>query len=171
MMRLMMATKGCGQLMSNDTYFFDIWFGRVKTAEQAIAEGVDYCGLLKTSHRGFFLAKFEMLMKKWPGGSYLVVKSTPSVPGDRPNISIGYKYNSRKVQGFIATEWAGITEPGDPYLSRYPENYYNVSVLPVVLSHLLGRYYNAYNAIDNHNSMWQSDLALEKYWMTQSGYF
>ena len=33
MKRLMMATKGCGQLASNDTYFSDIWFSGVKTDE------------------------------------------------------------------------------------------------------------------------------------------
>ena len=30
---LALATKGCGQLTSNDTYFADIWFSSVKTAE------------------------------------------------------------------------------------------------------------------------------------------
>ena len=36
---------------------------------------------------------------------------------------------------------------------------------------LLGRYFNARNAIDNHNRMCQSYLLLDKYWVTQSGYF
>ena len=31
MKRLMMATKGCDQLTSNETYFYDIWFSGVKT--------------------------------------------------------------------------------------------------------------------------------------------
>ena len=33
MKRLTMATKGCGQLTPNDTYFSDIWFNGSKTAE------------------------------------------------------------------------------------------------------------------------------------------
>ena len=33
MKRLHIANKGCGQLTSNDTYFADIWFSSVKTAE------------------------------------------------------------------------------------------------------------------------------------------
>ena len=37
------------------------------------------------------------------GGSYLAMKSTPIVTGERPLLAIGYKYNSRKVLGFIAT--------------------------------------------------------------------
>ena len=40
--RLPMAKKGCGQLNSDDTYFADIWFSGVETAEEAMAEGVDY---------------------------------------------------------------------------------------------------------------------------------
>ena len=92
-------------------------------------------------------------MKDWPGGSYLVLKSNPRFPGESPLMAIGYKYNSRKVLGFIATEGAGSTEPGDPYLSRFPDIYYNVPVRPVVRPHFLGRYFNACNAIDNQNRM------------------
>ena len=53
------------------------------------------------------------------------------ISGERPLLAIGYKYNSRKVLGFIATEGAGITEQGDTYLSRFPDIYSNVSVHPV----------------------------------------
>ena len=86
-------------------------------------------------------------MKDWPGGSYLFLKSTPRFPGERPLLAIRYKYNYGKVLGFIATEGAGSTEPGDPYLSRFPEIYSNVSVRSVVRPHLLGRYFNACNEI------------------------
>ena len=166
-----MDTKGCGQLTSNDTYFYDRWFSEMKAATEAMSEGVDYCAPTKTIHNGCYLATLEKLIKDWPGGSYLVLKSTPRFPGESPLLAIGYKYNSRKVLGFIATEGAGSTEPGDPYLSRFPDIYSNVSVRPVVRPHLLGRYFNACNAIENHNRMRQSDPVLEKYWMTQSGYF
>ena len=36
---------------------------------------------------------------------------------------------------------------------------------------MLGRYFNACNEIDNHNRTRQSDISLEKYWVTHSGYF
>ena len=110
-------------------------------------------------------------MKDWPVGSYLVMNSTTRVPVGRPLLVIGYKYNSSKVLGFISTEGAGIITPGDTYLSHFPHIYFNISVHPVVRPHVLGRYFNAYNAIDNQNRMRQSDLALDKYWVTQSGYF
>ena len=32
-------------------------------------------------------------------------------------------------------------------------------------------YFNTCNAIDNHNRMRKSDIVLDKYWVTQSGYF
>ena len=63
-----MDKKGCGRLMSNDTYFSDIWFSGVKTAEEEMDEGVDYYGPTKTSHKGFCLATLEKFMKYWPGG-------------------------------------------------------------------------------------------------------
>ena len=81
MKRLAITTKGCGQLTSNDTYFDGIWFSSVKPAEEMAAAGVDYYGPVKTSDKGFCLATFEKLIKGWPGGSYLVMKSTPIFPG------------------------------------------------------------------------------------------
>ena len=169
--RLAIATKGCGQLTSNDTCFADSWISSVKTAEEAMAAGVNYFRPVKTSHKGFCLATLEKLIKYWPGGSYLFMKSNPRVPGGRTHLAIGYEYNYRKFLGFIAAKVSGSTEPGDPYLYRFPEMYYNVSVRPIVCPHLLGRYYNARNAIYNHNRMHQYDIALDKYWVTQSGFF
>ena len=55
MKRLLMSTKGCVQLTSNDTYFSDIWFSSVKMSEEVMAAGVDYCGPLKTNHKVFFI--------------------------------------------------------------------------------------------------------------------
>ena len=68
-------------------------------------------------------------------------------------MAIIYKYSSRKVLGFFDTDGEGITESGDPYLSSYPDNHYNGSVCPIVITHLLGRYFNACNAIENKNRM------------------
>ena len=91
MKRRSIATKACGQLTSNDTYFADSWFSSIKMAEEAMAAGVNYCGPVKTSHKGFCLSTLEKFMKDWPGGSYLVMKSNTRVLGGRPLLSIGYK--------------------------------------------------------------------------------
>ena len=66
MKRLIMDTKGCVQLMSNYTYFYDIWFSGVKTAEEEIYEGVDYCGPGKTIQKRFCLDILEKLTKDFP---------------------------------------------------------------------------------------------------------
>ena len=97
MNRLAMAAKGCVQMTSNYTYFYGSRFSYVKTAEEAIAAGFDYCGTAKTSYKEFCLAILENLMKYWPGGSYIFIKSNTRVPGVIPLLYIGYKYNSRKV--------------------------------------------------------------------------
>ena len=63
MKRLMIDTKSCGQLTSNDTYVADIWFSVGKINDEAMSDGVDYCGPVKMSHKGFCLATFKNLMK------------------------------------------------------------------------------------------------------------
>ena len=149
--RLSINNKGCGQLTSSDTYFAGIWFSYIKTAEEAMAAGVNYCRPAKTIHKGFCLGTFENLMKDWSGGSYLVMKRNPRFPGGIPLLDSGYRYNYRMVLGFIATEGAGSTSLGDTYLSRFPDNYSNDSVFPIFRPHFLDSYFNACNSIDNHN--------------------
>ena len=36
---------------------------------------------------------------------------------------------------------------------------------------MIGRYFSARNEIEKHNRIRKYDLSLEKYWVTQSGYF
>ena len=55
MKRLAFATKGCGQLKSNDTNFDYNWFSSVKNSQEVMAAGVDYCRPAKTRHKGFCL--------------------------------------------------------------------------------------------------------------------
>ena len=49
------------------------------------------------------------------------MKRNTRVPGGIQLLAVGYKNNSRKVLRFIATEGDGSTEPGDTYLSCFPE--------------------------------------------------
>ena len=88
---LMMAAKGCEQLLFRDAYFSDIWFSGLKTADETVAEGVDFCGPVKTRHEGFCLSTLEKSTKEWPVGYHIVMNITPIVPGDRPILAIGYK--------------------------------------------------------------------------------
>ena len=114
---------------------------------------------------GIIFAMYQRMISKGTSWArtcrpYLVLKSTPRVPGDRPIMSIGYKFISRKVLGFIVTEGSGSNEPGDPYLSHLPDIYSNFYVCPVVCPNLLGRYLNSCNTIVNKNRMRQYDLEL-----------
>ena len=97
-------------------------------ADEAIAAGVDYCRPEKTGHKGFCLATLENFIKDWPVGENIVMKINPRFPGGRTPLDIGYKYNYRKVLGFIDTEEARSTEPSDTYVSLFPDIYSNVSV-------------------------------------------
>ena len=56
------ADKVCGNISSKYAFFDDILFRRIKPAEDANAEGLDYFGPAKTIHKGFCLATLE---KKW----------------------------------------------------------------------------------------------------------
>ena len=53
MKRLAIDTKGCGQLTSNGTYLSGRCFSSVKTVEEAMAAGVNYCSPEKTRHKVF----------------------------------------------------------------------------------------------------------------------
>ena len=48
---IMNTTKGWVKMSSNEIFFYDRWFVRVKTAAEANIQVVDYCGPLKTSHK------------------------------------------------------------------------------------------------------------------------
>ena len=93
---------------------------------------------MNTNTKGLYKDTIEKLTKDWPGGSYLVSRSKPMVPGDRQLIAIGYKYNARKVLSFIVTENAGITKTGITYLSKYTDRFTNVAIhsvsRPLVMS-------------------------------------
>ena len=162
---IMKSKKGCRQLSSNNTSLFtDIHFSLVKTAEDSNAERVDYCGLVKRTQKRIFLSMLEILMVIFPGGYYLVMKIKMIVPGVRTVLVIVYKYNYRKVPGFIADKGGDSTAPDYLCLFYFPDTYSNFSIIRVVHLHILGIYFNAFNVIDQHNNIWKYELELEKYW-------
>ena len=50
----LMTKKGVGNFCQNDTYFDDIWFSGVKTAEEENEEELYYCGPVNIRHKGFY---------------------------------------------------------------------------------------------------------------------
>ena len=130
--RMMEATKGIGQesIEGGKKYYFlfDSWFASKKAAEAAMELGSELIGMVKTNTKGFCKETIEKLTKDWPGGYYLVLRSKPMAPRDRPLIAIGYKYNAQKVLSFIVTDNAGSINTGIPYLYKYPDQFINVSI-------------------------------------------
>ena len=133
--RMMEATKEIGQKSikrgDKGLLLFDSYFASNKAEESAMGVGAKLIGTAKTNAKGFYKDTIENLTKDWPGGSYLVLSSKPMLPGDRPLISIVYKYTVWKVLSFIVKENSGITKTGIPYLSKYPDQFTNVFICPV----------------------------------------
>ena len=104
---MMRATKGIGQKSikgeTKDCFLFDSWFASKKAAKAAMEVSAELIGMVKTNTKEFCKDTIEKLTKDWPGGSYLMLRRKPMVPGDRPLIAIGYKYNARKFLYFIVT--------------------------------------------------------------------
>ena len=40
-----------------------------------------------------------------------------------PLVCFGYKYNVKKLLIFITTKGAGSTQPGQPYLAKFPDKF------------------------------------------------
>ena len=93
--------------------------------------GAELIGMVKKNTKGFCKETTEKLTRDWPGGSYLVLRSKPMIPGGWTFIAIGYKYNARKVLYFIVTDNEGSTNTGITYLSKYPDQFTNIAIRPV----------------------------------------
>ena len=59
--------------------------------------GAKLIGAAKINTKVFCKETIEKLTNDWSGVSYLVLRSKHMVPGCRSLISIGYKYNERRV--------------------------------------------------------------------------
>jgi hypothetical protein len=95
--------------------------------------------------------------------------------GKAPNevklMAIGYYYSRNTILYFIATENAGSTVEGTPYLMKYTDDYGNVHERQVEQPDIISNFYASSNIIDRHNQLRQDLLALEEKWATQDCYF
>ena len=144
-------------------FIFDFWFSSKKSEKAALDIGADMIGVVKINTKVFCKNTIEKLTKDWPGGSYLVLKSKPMVPGGGPLISIGYKYNAWKVIPFIVTADAGRTKSVITYLSKYPDPFSNVPILPFARPLVMYKFFGSINEVDSHKKPRQYGLALEKF--------
>ena len=117
-----------------------------KKAEEAAASIiVNLIGMVKTNTRVFCKYTIEGLTKDCPVGSYIVLRSKPMVPGERRILVI-------------------------PYLSKYPNQFYNVSIRFVACPLLMCKFLGLVIDVGSHNKSRQLDLLLEKSWVTQCGW-
>ena len=89
------------------------------------------------------------------------------MPGDRLIIDIVFKYNTNKVIYIIATEDKWTKNAGIPHLSKYPIRFDNVSIIPVSCPIVMSTLFGSVTKVYSQKIYRQSDLDLEKYWVTQ----
>ena len=70
----------------------------------------------------------------------------------------------------FATARAGSNTLGITNLSKYPDQFSNVSIRPVVFPLLMYKFLVSVNKVDSHNSNRNPDIVLEKLWVTQCGW-
>ena len=90
-----------------------------------------FIGMVKTNTKVFCKDTIENLTKDCTGGSCPVLRSKPILPRGRMLISIGSNNNVHKFLYFIVTYNTGRTQSGLSYLSKYPDYFSNIVVLPV----------------------------------------
>ena len=92
--RLMVDMKGLGQRAlkwsTRDFFLLESWFSSKKAADAYASIGVNLISMVEKNTKGFCKAKIEGSTKDWPGGSYIVLRSKPMVPGERPLLAIGH---------------------------------------------------------------------------------
>ena len=70
-------------------FLFDSWFASKKAAEAAMEICAELIGTMKTNTKGIYKEIIEKITNYWSGGSHLVLRSKPMIPGDRTLIAIG----------------------------------------------------------------------------------
>ena len=72
---------------------------------------------------------------------------------------------------FITTKGAGSMQPGQPYHTKFPDKFGNVWTREVARPEIVSNHFNRSNVVDLHNQAQQTELALEKKWITQNAFF
>ena len=158
------------QEIDQELWLGDSWFGSVKTVTHLATNNKYAIMHIKTAHRRCPKAFLEKQMQDMPGGTWIVLEGR-AVKEGVDLVSIGYKYNKKKVLVFLFNKGAGSTAPGEPYEARFPDAFGNVCIRHVKRPVVVSRFFKFSNQVDLHNQARQFDLALEKKWITQDGWF
>ena len=68
-------------------------------------------------------------------------------------INLGYKYKSQKFLGFISDDGVLRTVAVDPCMSKFPDTYSSVSIIPSVFTRVISGYFETCSVIDNPNKI------------------
>ena len=74
---------------------------------------------------------------------------------------VGYKYNSKGTLYFVAPEGSATTAVGEPYMTKWPDEFHNVLTREVSRPAPPSRYFIMFNKVEKHNQMRQHDLNME----------
>ena len=85
--------------------------------------------------------------------------------------AVGHKYCKSKVLCFLYNHGAGTSKPGKPYEAKWKDRHGNTQTKYVPRPDVISRYFEDSNKIDSHNQSRQSDLHLEKNWISRCGFF
>jgi Transposase IS4 len=169
--RLIKNTKkdNDNQQTSPEIYLGDSWFGSVDVTVYVKKNfGCNFIGVVKNSHSKYPKVFLEKTMAEWPGGSHLVLETT--IDGVDV-VAVGYKYNKKRVNCFVFSKGSGHTEPGECYEVKWKDDNGNTRHRDVPRPQVVANYYKNSNTIDVFNQSRQHHLRLEKYWITEDGYF
>lgn len=154
-LRLTETWHGSGRIVVGDS-----WFGSVKTAVELMNRGLFFMGMVKTAHRNYPLQESR---QECPPNKGSFVSATAEINGVD---LLALSWRDRKVHSFIST--CSTTNPGNPcYKKRYDE-YGQQFKKSVERPKLVEEYFDGSPAIDIHNHIRQSGLALEEVWRTQN---
>ena len=109
-------------------------------------------------------------MSDFPGGTQIVLEGRTEKEGV-DLVMMGYKYNKSKVLVFVMMKGVASTKAGKPYKAKFPNRFGNVCVFHVTRPMMVVTFFGKSNEIDSWNHLCQFELALEKKWVTQDGYF
>ena len=150
--------------VTKDCFTFDAWISSKKSSEASMEVCADLICMVKTNTKLLFFDITENLTKYWTVVSYLLLSIKPMIPRARLLIAVHSKDNARKVLSFIVTDNIGITQEGLTYSYKDPDQFYNVSILPVAHPLVMHTFIGSINP---HNKSMQYDSELENVLVTQ----
>jgi len=155
-----------------DLVIGDSWFSSVDLCENMTK---NYIGVVKTNHSRYPKAFLQSKMQTWPAGSHLLLRTVLNKGRNSEKVifALGYKYCKAKVLFFIFTEGAGHTECRKEYAyeAKWKDENLNTRTRMIDRPHVCHLYFSNCNVIDVLNQSRQSDLKLEKHWITTNGFF